>query len=177
MYYTVLVVFVCTVHLQCKIASSCLCWTMMKRAADNSRRGSPNYWLACNMGEMERIRGIVTERRNTPHNQSHRRHVARTGNDQTVAAASEHMPRMSPNIRLSRQTAPAAVCRRRNRWYVYTYLELRSEEQIADHVLQKPSNRPAPRIPPSSPNTRLPQPLQPSPQCPLGMPLDSPTKP
>ena len=28
------------------------------RSADNSRRGSPNYWLACNMGEMERIRGM-----------------------------------------------------------------------------------------------------------------------
>ena len=92
--------------------------------ADNSRRGSPNYW------ESQRIRGIVTERRNTPHNQSHRHHVARTGNDQTVAAASEHMPRMSPNIHLSRQTAPAAVGRRRNRWYVYTYLQLRSEEQM-----------------------------------------------
>lgn len=80
--------------------------------------------------ENQWIRGIVTERRNTPHNQSHRRHVARTGNDQTVAAASEHMPRMSTNIHLSRQTAPAAVGRRRNRWYVYTYLQLRSEEQM-----------------------------------------------
>jgi hypothetical protein len=29
---------------------------------------------------------------------------------------------MSPNIHLSRQTAPTAVGRRRNRWYAYTYL-------------------------------------------------------
>ena len=115
-----------TVRLPFKKAPCCLCWTMMKReavaSADNSRRGSPNYSLACSMGEIEDWRNSYRERPSTPHNQSHRRHVARTGNDQTVAAASEHMPRVSPNIHLSRQTAPAAVGRRRNCWYIYTSL-------------------------------------------------------
>jgi hypothetical protein len=77
---------------------------------------------------MERIRGVQKETQYTSKSQ-YRRHVVRKGNDQTISAASEHMPRMSPNIHFSRQTAPTAISRQRNRWYVYTYLNyaLRNE--------------------------------------------------
>jgi hypothetical protein len=99
---------------------------MMKLRGHISARES-ELSLACSMGEIQRIRGIQRETQYTLKSQ-HRRHVTRTGNDQTISAASEHMPRMSPDIHLSRQTAPTAIGRQRNRWYVYTSLELRSEE-------------------------------------------------
>jgi len=37
---------------------------------------------------------------------------------------------MSPNIHLSRQTAPTAVGRRRNRWYIYTYFNCALKDEM-----------------------------------------------
>ena len=99
---------------------------MMKLRGHISARES-ELSLACNMGEIQRIRGIQRETQYTSKSQ-YRRHVTRTGNDQTIAAASEHMPRMSSNIYLSCQTAPTAIGRQRNRWYVYTDLGVLSRE-------------------------------------------------
>lgn len=43
-------------------------------------------------------------------------HVFRTGNDQIIAAAGEHMPSMPPHFHLPCQTEAAAVRNWRDRW-------------------------------------------------------------
>lgn len=149
---------------------------MMKLRGHISARES-ELSLACNMGE-SRGSEEYRERRNTPQNHN------------TAAMSLERaMTRLS--------LRPASICRECRRTFtspakprqqqsaasaiagMSTQISDCSLEngRIANHGPKKPSNRPAPRTPPSSPNTRLPQTPRPSPQCPLRMPLDSPTKP
>ena len=132
--------------------------------------------LACNMGE-SRGSEEYRERRNTPQNHN------------TAAMSLERaMTRLS--------LRPASICRECRRTFT-SPAKPRQQQSAASaiagmsthisncalriesltNVLKKPSNRLAPRIRPSNPNTRLPRTLRPSPQCPLGTPLDSPTKP